>query len=491
MRNNRPHVLIALVLLLIVSGAAGSVRASDLISMPAVEIFPAWEFYGYEQGDRLGYAVAGVGDVNGDNYSDIMVGADKGGVNREGWAGLFVGSASGPQQLPTWEVFGEKKGSEFGTALDGAGDINHDGYDDIVVGAANYMGTAPSDEAGEGAVYVYYGAASNIALTPGWKIEGDGQNVRLGAAVAGAGYINGDEYADVVVGMPYFSTDTLENIGAAYVYFGSATGLSTGYGWVDIGEQSSAQFGREVNPAGDVNHDGYGDVLVGEPYFDNDIYLDAGAVYLYMGNQFGLSNVPAWTYLGYRGEDRLGTTADAAGDLNGDGCDDIVLGAPGYNLPNLLNAGRVYVFYGCQTLSASTLNSVADWEYSFPQEYANTGIDASSGGDTNADGYDELLVGVDLFDDEQANEGAVFAFFGSEDGLALQPGWQVEGNKNETFFGFAVDGAGDTDGDGYTDVLIGSYGYRYEEIIRGGAFLYSGTAQTTYYFNYLPFVRKP
>ena len=150
MKNNRPHVLIALVLLLIVSSAAGSVRASDLIGMPAVEIFPAWEFYGYEQGDRLGYAVAGVGDVNGDNYADIMVGADKGGVNREGWAGLFVGSASGPQHLPTWEVFGEKKGSEFGTALDGAGDIDHDGYDDIVVGAANYMGTAPATRPARG-----------------------------------------------------------------------------------------------------------------------------------------------------------------------------------------------------------------------------------------------------------------------------------------------------------------------------------------------------
>jgi len=239
-----------------------------------------------------------------------------------------------------------------------------------------------------------------------------------------------------------------------------------------------------------VNGDGYGDVLVGEPYYDNDIYMDAGAVHLYLGNQLGMSYVPAWTYYGYRGEDRLGTAADAAGDLNGDGCADIVIGAPGYNLPNMLNTGRVYVFYGCQNDTASTLNSVADWEYSYPQAYANTGIDASSGGDTNNDGYAELLVGVDLFDDEQANEGAVLAFFGSKDGIPLQPGWQVEGNKNETYFGFAVDSAGDTNGDGFTDVLIGSYGYRSELDIQGAAFVFFGTLQTTVYYNYFPLIQR-
>ena len=75
------------------------------------------------------------------------------------------------------------------------------------------------------------------------------------------------------------------------------------------GSRRRAQFGLEVNPAGDVNGDGYGDVLVGEPYYDNDIYLDAGAVHLYLGTQFSLSNVPAWSMIGFRGGDRLGTSA--------------------------------------------------------------------------------------------------------------------------------------------------------------------------------------
>jgi hypothetical protein len=324
-------------------------------------------------------------------------------------------------------------------------------------------------------------------------VEGGVQTGRFGAAVAGAGFVNGDAYADVVVGMPGYPNGDLTNAGAAFVYFGSAGGLNPAYGWLDIGLQLGAQFGLEVNAAGDVNGDGYDDVLIGEPYFDKIdefTYLDAGAVYLYLGNQFSLSSVPAWSYVGYRGGDRLGTSAAAAGDLNGDGCDDIAIGAPGYNLGSVLDVGKVFVFYGCQNDSASTLNDIPDWEFSLDQANANLGIDVSGGGDTNHDGYAELLVGAHLYDDEQANEGTVYAFFGGPDGLALQPGWQADGNKNDTYFGFAVDGAGDTNGDGFADALVGAPTFRVNEVIKGAAFLFFGTQQDVVYYSHIPFIRK-
>jgi len=332
--------------------------------------------------------------------------------------------------------------------------------------------------------------AGGAEPSAGWKVVGEQQAGKFGIAVAGAGYVNGDEYADVVVGMPGFTNGELTNAGAAFVYFGSEDGLNTSYGWLDIGNYGGAQYGLEVNGAGDVNNDGYDDVLVGEPYYDYDIYMDVGAVYLYLGNQFSLSNVHAWSYIGYRGGDRLGTSASGVGDLNGDGCDDIAIGAPGFNTGGMLDTGRVYVFYGCQNGSVSTLNDTPDWWYSYEQENANTGIDVSGGGDTNHDGYDELVVGAHLLDDEQANEGAVFAFFGSASGLAPQPGWMVEGNKNDTFFGFAVDGAGDSNGDGFSDVLIGSPTFRVNEVIKGAAFIYFGTPQATFYYHYVPLLRR-
>ena len=490
MKHYRPFVLIALVLL-IASSAAGAWRASAMPAQPELQTLPAWEYYGAVQGEWLGIAVAGAGKGPGDAYADLLVGASKGGENREGWAGLFLGSASGPQQAPAWQVTGDNKGSEFGTALDGGWDINHDGYMDIVIGAPNYTGVDPSNQAGEGAVYVYYGAAGVPATTPDWKVEGELQAARMGSAVAFGGYINGDEYADVIVGMSGYTNGEWANAGAAFVYFGTASGLNPTPGWLDFGMQASAQFGLQVSSAGDVNGDGYDDVLVAEPYFDNILdvtYYDAGRVSLYLGNELSLSNVPAWSYIGYRGGDRLGTSLAAAGDVNGDGCADIAIGAPGYNDGALLDAGRVYVFHGCQTDSASRLNLTPDWVYTYPQADANTAIDVSSGGDTNHDGYAELLVGVHLFDDEQANEGAAFAFFGGPDGLSTLPGWQAEGNKNDTYYGYAVDAAGDTNGDGFDDVVVGAPMFRYEEIIKGAAFVFFGSAQSILYPNYLPFI---
>ncbi len=487
MKNHPTLPLIALALLLLVTSVAGSARAARL----SLQIMPSWELYPAlsEQGIRLGWAVAGAGRVNGDGYADILVGADKGGTDKQGWAGLFLGSNGGPQSAPAWTAIGEKKGDLFGGALDGAGDVNNDGFMDIIVGASNFEGLAPSDEAGEGAAYVYYGSATGPGAAWDWKVEGDLQAAKMGAAVAGAGYVNGDAYADVIVGMPGFANGDFFNAGAAFVYFGSEDGLDTAYGWLDYGEQAGAQFGLEVNPAGDVNGDGYDDVLVGAPYYDFDIYVDAGAVYLYLGNQFSLSNVHAWSYIGYRGDDRLGTSAAGVGDLDGDGCDDIAIGAPGYNEGSLLNAGIAYVFYGCQgTLSG--LNDIPDWDFTLDQAGANVGIDVSGAGDTNHDGYDELLVGAHLYDDEQANEGTVYAFFGGPDGIVDHPVWQVDGNKNDTYFGYAVDGAGDTNGDGFSDVLIGAPTFRVNEIIKGAAFVYLGSFEAIINHIHLPFIRK-
>jgi len=367
--------------------------------------------------------------------------------------------------------------------------VNGDGWDDILVGAANY--TFSSEQAGEGAVYLYFGGEDGPSGSYDWKYESDLKGASLGAAVAGAGDINGDDYADIVVGLPHYDSETAENAGAVYVFYGSASGLAEGFDWVDIGGQGYALFGAAVNGAGDVNGDGFDDVLVGAPFYNDPVsgFDDVGIVYLYTGHALGLSNVPAWSFKGSQTGEWVGKSVASAGDVNGDGCDDIVIGAPGYNNGELLNAGAAFVFYGCRG-TGSGLNDVPDWEFSLAQSGANFGIDVRSGGDTNDDGFAELLVGAHLYDDEQSGEGAVFAFFGGSGGLTLVPGWQAEGNKNDTHFGYSVDGAGDTNNDGLCDVLIGAPQFRIEELIRGSAFLYFGSETASNYQIHLPFIRK-
>jgi hypothetical protein len=489
MKNKHLLDLIALSALLLITSAAGSARAAGLAARPELEINYTWDYYGDASGDQLGYAVAGAGDVNGDGKADILVGAATGGEHKGGEALLFLGPVTPTSDTPDWEVSGEVQGWQFGAALDGAGDVNGDGYADIIIGAANYK----VDLAGQGAAYLYLGSATGPALTEGWMVEGEMKNAYMGTAVAGAGDIDDDGYADVLVGIPGY-TDIYGHYGAVYMYKGSEDGLGDSRDWYAYGSQEDSQFGMEVNSAGDVNGDGYEDVLVGAPRYDHYdgayTFYDAGAVYLYLGDQYNLSMDYAWSYIGYRGGDILGTSAASAGDLNNDGCADIAIGAPGYNTGGLLDTGRVYVFYGCQE-TVSGLNNEPDWEYTYEQAYAKTGIDVSSAGDTNDDGYDELLVGAHLFDDEQANEGAVWAFFGCANGIASQPVWLAEGNKNDTYFGFAVDGAGDTNGDGYADVVIGAPTFRIVELNKGAAFLYFGTPEEvlTQYFTFLPFLR--
>lgn len=483
------HLLNVIALIsLLTASVAGLAHAARL----ELVINPSWEYYPttIEQGVKLGSAVAGVGFVNDDSYADILVGAEKRGNNREGWAGLFLGGPNGPESLPDWQVFGEVKGSLFGAVVDGAGYINDDTYMDFIVGAPAYNG----DQAGEGAVYVYYGSPTLPSTTPDWRQEGNLPNISFGASVAGAGYLNADDYADIVVGAPQYSTDTLSNAGAFYIYYGSADGpvdTLAGEPW-DIGQELAGKLGSSVAIAGDVNGDGYDDVLVGEPYANNDILLDTGKVYLYLGGAERVDYAPSWSFTdsGFRGGDKLGSSVAGAGDLNGDDCPDVAIGAPGYNADGLPDAGRVYVFFGCQEGTLGGLNAVPDWQYSPPKEYSGFGNAVNGGGDTDLDTFDELLVGAHEFDDEQANEGAVFAFFGNPSGILDLRVWQVEGNKNDTEFGYAVDGAGDTDGDGLGDVVVGAPEFRVNEVIKGAAFLYFGSEEASTFRTYMPFLRK-
>src|SRR5262249_39764103 len=146
-----------------------------------------------------------------------------------------------------WTAESNQASASFGSAVASAGDVNGDGYGDVIVGAYQY----DNGETNEGRAYVYLGSASGLSATAAWTAESDQASADFGYSVASAGDVNGDGYGDVIVGAyQYANGETAE--GRAYVYLGSASGLSATAAWTAESNQASAEFGSSVASAGDV-----------------------------------------------------------------------------------------------------------------------------------------------------------------------------------------------------------------------------------------------
>jgi len=212
---------------------------------------------------------------------------------------------------PAWSVIGSERFANLGKAVATAGDVNGDGFSDVVVGAPLF----DSGQTDEGEAFLYLGSPSGLSTTAAWTGQSNIAGLHYGSTVASAGDVNGDGYADVIIGSN--SSDTgLSLNDIAYLYLGSATGLATTPAWT----RQTSQFdsGANVAGAGDVNGDGYADVLVGEPEYSSAPLVDEGHVFLYQGTASGLSMLPAWEVDGDQNFAILGFSVASAGDVNGD-----------------------------------------------------------------------------------------------------------------------------------------------------------------------------
>src|SRR6266568_8640711 len=163
----------------------------------------------------------------------------------------------------------------------------------------------------------------------GWKVVGDQRNALFGWSVGTAGDVNGDGYDDAIVGAYQYSNGQTDE-GRAFVYYGSASGLSLTANWTAEGDQANAYFGTSVGTAGDVNGDGFDDVIVGAPDYTIG-QTGEGRAYVYLGGADGLSLTPVWTAEGDQTYGHFGGSVGTAGDVNGDGFDDIIVGSPYYD----------------------------------------------------------------------------------------------------------------------------------------------------------------
>ncbi len=427
---------------------------------------PSWTSESNQAGAEFGCSVASAGDVNGDGYSDVIVGAQWYGndLPSEGRAFVYHGSAAGLAVTAAWTAEGNAPNANFGYSVGTAGDVNDDGYADVIVGAPSFS----NGQVEEGRAFVYHGSAAGLATTPAWTAESNQTGAELGTSVATAGDVNDDGYADVIVGAIQYTN--LQNAeGQVYVFHGSAAGLGPSPDWIIESNHGGAHFGWSVATAGDVNADGYSDVIVGAPRYGA---LDEGQAFVYHGSAAGLAKSEAWTTVSDRDNAEFGSSVATAGDVNGDGYSDVVVGARRYDNGHI-DEGKAYVYHG----SPGGLATSAAWTIEGNQTAARYGTSVSSAGDVNDDGYSDVIVGAPRYDNDVSNEGRIFVYLGSEVGLATSPTWTAESDQfGPPEFGISVATAGDVNDDGYADVIVGAPLYSNGQPGEGRAFVYNGPA---------------
>ncbi len=309
--------------------------------------------------------------------------------------------------------------------------------------------------------------------SPDWSVlDLDEETAHFGEVVSCAGDVNGDGFDEIILadwGYGIFGDD---NDGAVWVYAGSMNGLGMDADWIYESDNPGANFGLSADAAGDVNGDGYGDIVIGAPGYQKPDW-SRGAAYVFHGSAAGLFQEPdaMLRMTTGQGVSLFGYSVAGAGDIDGDGYDDVAVGVGDYDPGDGIRRWAIFVYYG------SADGIVDDPDIVVPGENAKAySIHVARAGDVNGDGHADLIVGDAYYLNTQTQEGAAFVYAGSPDGIDPTPIWEVRSDQpHQSWFALRVAGAGDVNGDGFDDVLVGAQGYERPGLPDGAAFLYFGS----------------
>ena len=440
-------------------------------------------FDGEAYGNSAGYSLASAGDVDGDGLSDIVIGdwcEDTNGENA-GAAYLVLGSTE-PVSLSLTSAAakytGEDAGDGAGLAVAGAGVVNGDGLGDILVGA--FFDEQAGNDAGS--AYLVLGSSSptdaNLSSVDAC-FTGESEGANAGRSVAGAGDVNGDGFDDVLIGSASLSMSYSSDEGAAYLVLGSAnpSGFPLSYADARFLGEPDDHAGYSASGAGDFDGDGLDDVVIGAAVRGSNM----GAAYLVLGTATpGDLTLPsaALCYTGQSAGDNAGSSVAGAQDVNGDGFDDIIVGAPYCDIAGEAS-GAAYIVFGGSGPTSSSL-SVADARLTGEAAGGNAGESVTGAGDVNADGFSDVLIGANHGEIGGELSGAAYLVLGGP-GLAnlslSMADARFTGEAALDTAGEAVGGGGDVNGDGFDDMLIGAPGYDSGVSDAGAAYLILGIGE--------------
>ncbi len=487
-----PQQCFAVLMVLLISAVhPGSVYATDIDLADIAAARGGFLISGVDMGDRAGLSVSAAGDVNGDGLDDVIVGAYQASptIEREGAAYVVFGKiGTAPVSLAAVEsgtggfaILGVDRDDWAGFSVSAAGDVNGDGLDDVIVGA--YFGSRS---------YVVFGKTGTATVNLSDIISGTGGFVISGqhgqgfGTVSVAGDINGDNRDDLVVGAT--------SAGGASVIFGKATtapvylaDIAIGIGGFEIVGDYDTQPEPDVpfnsgavSRAGDVNGDGIDDVIIGVFHNQPGGFVNSGRAYVVYGkrgdtNPVSLTQIsdstvddPPLGFLitGIHPLDETGFSVSGGGDFNGDGLDDVIVGAP-YTHDSITETGNAFIVFGkadttpvaladmMSGVGGVPLMGVKAWDY--------TGFSVSNAGDVNGDALDDVIVGALGADTQNLSRtGRSYIVYGKQNtippdlGNLLVDGVALHGIDADDQSGVSVSGAGDVNGDGFDDVIIGA-----------------------------------